>query len=396
MTEGEKREIYFDNSATTKALPEVVEAMTDALQVRYGNPSSLHEKGLEAERLVKSVRRRVASFVGADDSEIHFTSGATEGNNLVIRGTVARLSRQGDHIVTTEIEHPSVVKTCERLEDEGFRVTWLPVSGEGRVSVEDLRNCLSEETVLVSIMAVNNEVGSLQPVEEIGLAVEKFRRRSGSAVVFHSDAVQLAGKMPLDVSRLRSDLVTFSAHKFHGPKGAAVLYVRDGVRLTPLMAGGEQEAGMRPGTENVPAIAGLGAAVEAVEREGIAEQGRRLRKLKRRLWEGIEARFDDFAVNGPSTPEEGAPHILNVSFPGVKAEVLVHYLESEKIYVSTGSACSSRKPEPSRVLRALGVEREVAESGIRFSFGHFNTESEVERCLDVLEEGVSELRSFGT
>lgn len=379
-----EREIYLDNSATTRVREEVAEAVMAAMTRQYGNPSSLHRKGIEAERLVKESREILAQALRVSVEEIFFTSGGTEANNLAIKG-VAR-ARRGRHLITTAIEHPSVLNTFAQLEEEGFRVTYLRVNNEGIIDPEELRASLRPETILVSTMYINNEIGSIQPLEAIGSVLKEHE----GDVLWHVDAVQAFGKLPLRPRQLGIHLLSISGHKFHGPKGIGALYVARNVNIKPLFGGGEQERGLRSGTENVPGIVGMGVAARlalAEQEEAVA----RMAALKKQLVDGILSRVPDTRLNGPRT---GAPHIANISFTGVKGEVLVHALEGVGIYVSTGSACSSRQPKPSHVLTALGLARPELEGALRFSLSSLNTAEEIEYTIARLEELVSELRRF--
>lgn len=380
-----KREVYLDNSATTKVLKEVAAEVYKVLIEDYGNPSSLHSKGLYAEKIVGEARRVISNFLGVEEKEIYFTSGGTESNNVAIKGAVKALKRKGKHIITTSIEHPSVLEVCKKLEEEGFKVTYLPVGKDGIVKVSDVKNAVNSETVLVSIMHVNNEVGSIQPIEEIAdLLKEK-------GIVFHVDAVQSFGKIPL-ISGLKGiGLLSVSAHKVYGPKGIGILCKKDKIKIEPLIHGGGQERGLRSGTENVPGIAGFCKAVEILEKN-FSLWTEKMSNLKERLKTGIINLIEDVVINTPET--KSAPHILNVSFLGVKAEVLLHALENYGIYVSTGSACSSHKKVKSHVLIAMGKNEEEIEGAVRFSLSPFITEEEIDYTLDVLKNQVKELRRF--
>ncbi|TDA67874.1 MAG: cysteine desulfurase [Clostridia bacterium] len=380
-------DIYLDNSATTPVLPEVAEAVDRVLREFPGNPSSLHAKGLEAERLLRRAREETARLVGVKPEEVIFTSGGTEANNLAIRGIAHRRRRQGRHLITTAIEHASVLNTFRELEEDGFRVTYLKVSTGGLVEPGEVIRAVGDDTTLVSVMHVNNETGSLQPIAEIGRLLAPYQPQ----VAFHVDAVQSAGKLDLFPHRWGVDLLTLSAHKIHGPKGVGALVVREGVRLEPLFAGGDQERGLRPGTENVPGIVGLGEAARLVR--GMAPEARVRWPRLQQLFLAELSRGADYVVNGPGPGSEpGVPYILNLSFPGVRGEVLVHMLEEQGIYVSTGSACHSRRPEPSHVLVALGLPRRRWESAIRVSFSFLTTEGEVAMAAALLARTVEEYR----
>ena len=376
-------EIYLDNSATTKPYQEVVDKMVLALTTQYGNPSSIHKKGIEVEREIKEIRRNIARSLGAKENEIYFTSGGTECNNTIIR-SVARLNKKTkNHIISTVIEHPSVLDTLKDLESEGFEVTYLPVDKEGKISIDDLKNAIKKETMLVSIMHVNNEIGSIQPIEEIG----KYLKTLDEKIYLHVDAVQSYAKIKFRPSRYNIDFMSVSGHKLHGPKGIGFMYVKENNRIKPLLTGGGQEIGIRSGTENVPGIYGIGEAVRIINKdlEGNIDKIRGLRDL---LKEEILANIDDIKIN---SPEDGVCHVLNVSFRGVRGEVLLHYLEQKEIYVSTGSACSSKK-KGSHVLNAIGLTPEEIEGAIRFSLSDLNSKEEIMETVKVLKESVSDLR----
>ena len=376
-------EIYLDNSVTTKPYQEVVDKMVLALTTQYGNPSSIHKKGIEVEREIKEIRRNIARSLGAKENEIYFTSGGTECNNTIIR-SVARLNKKTkNHIISTVIEHPSVLDTLKDLESEGFEVTYLPVDKDGKISIEDLKNTIKKETILVSIMHVNNEIGTIQPIEEIG----KYLKSLDEKIYLHVDAVQSYAKIKFRPSRYNIDFMSVSGHKLHGPKGIGFMYVKENNRIKPLLTGGGQEIGIRSGTENVPGIYGIGEAVKVINKdlEGTIDKIRELRDL---LKEEILANIDDVKIN---TPEDGVCHVLNVSFRGVRGEVLLHYLEQKEIYVSTGSACSSKK-KGSHVLNAIGLTPDEIEGAIRFSLSDLNTKEEIMKTVEVLKESVSDLR----
>ena len=376
-------EIYLDNSATTKPYQEVVDKMVLALTTQYGNPSSIYKKGIEVEREIKEIRRNIARSLGAKETEIYFTSGGTECNNTIIR-SVAKLNKKTkNHIISTVIEHPSVLNTLKDLEADGFEVTYLPVGKDGKISLEDLKNAIKKETILVSVMHVNNEIGTIQPIEEIG----KYLKSLDEKVYFHVDGVQSYAKIKFRPSRYNIDFMSVSGHKLHGPKGIGFMYVKENNRIKPLLTGGGQEIGIRSGTENVPGIYGIGEAVKVINKdlEGTIDKIRELGDL---LKEEILANIDDVKIN---TPEDGVCHVLNVSFRGVRGEVLLHYLEQKEIYVSTGSACSSKK-KGSHVLNAIGLTPEEIEGAIRFSLSDLNTKEEILETIKVLKESVSDLR----
>ncbi|NLM45731.1 MAG: cysteine desulfurase [Firmicutes bacterium] len=378
------RQVYLDNSATTAVLPEVAAEMQKVLLDAYGNPSSLHTMGVEAERIKNAARRILAEACGGREEELIFTSGGTEANNLAVKGVARRLKRRGRHLITTQVEHPSVLYACRALEEEGFSVTYLPVDGTGRVRLDALEEALQEDTLLVSVMHVNNETGTVMPVAEIGRLVKE----KAPEALFHVDAVQSFGKLPVSAGDWQADLITISAHKIHGPKGCGALWRRAGVPLAPLFHGGDQEAGLRPGTENMAGIAGFAAAA----RLALAEQSKRaagLARLKEFFLRAVFAAIPDITVN---SPKEAAPHIVSITFPGVKGEVLVHELTRWGIYVSTGSACHSRRADPSHVLLAMGRTPKEIEATLRFSFSPLNTEAELEYTVEKLQQAVAHLR----
>jgi len=379
-------EIYLDNAATTKPHPAVVEAVTRALVTDYGNPSSLHGKGVAAERLLTSARDAVARTLGVDLEAIVFTSGGTEANNLAIHGTLAHA--RGRHVVTTTVEHSSVGTPLQTLAERGWSVTALPVDRSGRVSLSELQKALRSDTALVSVMAVNNELGTIQPIEEIGRVVRQHNANGGRAV-FHVDAVQAWGKIPLHPVAWGVDLMSLSAHKIHGPKGVGVLYLRRGVQLAPRQVGGEQEGGVRPGTENAPGIAGLGAAAQLLS--GAVEANARVCELSDRLRTGIES-ISDARVN--TDPKTSVPHILSATFRGVRGEMLLHRLAQDGVLVSTGSACHSHSVTPSHVLLAIGLLDADAKSTVRFSLSRLTTGSEIDATIHVLAPAVTELRAL--
>jgi cysteine desulfurase len=378
--------VYLDNSATTRISPEVTALMRQVMTDSFGNPSSLHRLGLEAERVLHTARRILAGACGAREEEIIFTSGGTESNNLALKGAALRRVRRGRHLVTTKIEHASVLQVCRALEKQGYTVTFLDVNSCGLVDPEQVKAALRPDTVLVSVMHVNNEVGAVQPVAEIGRVVKA--RHSG--IIFHVDAVQSLGKLPVHPAVWHADLVSFSAHKIHGPKGTGALFCREGLELEPLFYGGGQEKGVRPGTENLAGIAGFGAAARLAElnREKTLAV---VTGLRQHFVQGILTQIPGTAINGP---DAAAPHIISVFFSGLKGEVLLHALEERGIYVSTGSACHSRRPQPSHVLLAMGLPEKDIASTLRFSLSAENTAEEIDYTLEQLTEVVAGLRTL--
>jgi cysteine desulfurase len=381
-----KLPIYMDNHATTPVDPRVLEAMLPYFTQVFGNAASRsHTFGWEAEKAVETARDQVGALIGASGKEIVWTSGATESNNLAIKGAAEFYKDKGRHIVTSAIEHKAVLDTCKRLEKDGYDVTYLPVAEDGRVDPAAVRAAMTDKTVLVSIMLANNEIGTVNPVEEIGAIVKE------KGALFHIDAVQGVGKIAFDVERSRADLVSLSAHKMYGPKGVGALYVRrkPRVRLTALIDGGGHERGMRSGTLNVPAIVGFGKAAELARLEMPTESARLL-AMRERLRKGIQARIGDTFVNG--SMEHRLPGNLNISFAYVEGEAMLMALKD--VAVSSGSACTSASLEPSYVLRALGVEEEMAHTSIRFGIGRFNTDDEIDYVIDLVARKVDKLREM--
>jgi cysteine desulfurase len=382
-----KLPIYFDNHATTQVDPRVVHAMLPYFTEKFGNAASRnHPFGWAGEEAVENARAQVASLIGATPKEIIFTSGATESDNLMIKGVAEMYREKGNHIVTQAIEHKAVLDTCKRLEKDGFEVTYLPVGKDGRVNPEDVRKAITPKTILITIMYANNEIGVINPIQEIG----KIAKEHG--IFFASDGVQAVGKIPVDVQKDNIDLLAISAHKIYGPKGVGALYVRrrnPRVQLAAIIDGGGHERGMRSGTLNVPGIVGLGAACEIAQKE-MAEESARLRKLRDRLKTGLEAKLDEVYING--SLEHRLPNNLNMSFAYVEGESLLMGIND--IAVSSGSACTSATLEPSYVLKALGVGEDLAHTSIRFGLGRFNTEEEVDYVTEKMVQVVTKLREL--
>jgi cysteine desulfurase len=379
------RRIYLDHAATTPTRSEVVEAMLPFFTDVFGNPSSVHSYGQEARGAVEEARTKVAELIGARSEEIVFTSGGTEADNYALKGVAYANEGKGNRIITTSIEHHAVLEVCKFLERRGFRIIYLPVDKYGLVDPDDVRKAITDKTILISVMHANNEVGTIEPVEEIGA----IAREAG--VYFHTDAVQTMGHIPVNVDRLKVDLLAISGHKFYGPKGAGALYVRKGTKLVSLMHGGEQEKGHRAGTENVPAIVGLGKAVELARQE-MGKGAERVAYLRDKLIKGLEEKIDHIRLNGH--PRRRLPNNVHVSVDFVEGESLLLSLDLEGICASTGSACSSASLEPSHVLLALGVSPEQAHCSLRFTLGRGNTEADVERVLEVLPGIVARLRAM--
>ncbi|MCI9304894.1 MAG: cysteine desulfurase [Lachnospiraceae bacterium] len=380
-------EVYLDNSATTQCYPKAAKRMYELMTEEYGNPSSLHHKGVEAEQALREAKKILARNLKVQEKELYFTSGGTESDNLALIGGAYANQRAGKHLITTRIEHPAVLQAMGYLEEQGFRVTYLPVDADGVVRLSDLEEALCEDTILVSVMYVNNEVGSVQPIAEIG---ELLKSRE-KPVLFHVDAVQAYGKYVIHPKKLHIDLLSASGHKIHGPKGIGLLYIGEGVKLRPLLYGGGQQKDLRPGTENVPGIAGLGEAVREIYTD-LEEKRGRLYRLREQFVNGI-SELEGTVVNGKKGTGS-APHIVSVSFEGVRSEVLLHALEDKGIYVSSGSACASNHPAVSGTLKAMGIRRELLDSTLRFSFSEFTTAEELAYCLKTLEELLPVLRRF--
>ncbi|MDE7131829.1 MAG: cysteine desulfurase [Lachnospiraceae bacterium] len=380
-------EAYLDNSATTVCFEEVAHLMHKIMCEDYGNPSSMHHKGVEAEKYLRDATKTLADLLKVDEKEILFTSGGTESDNIALIGTAMANHRRGRHLITTMIEHPAVLQTMAYLENQGFQVTYLPVDHEGKISLEDLGRAIRPDTILVSIMHTNNEIGSVQPIVEAGELIKRMNPQT----LFHVDAVQGFGKFRIYPAKAYVDMLSVSGHKIHGPKGVGFLYIRKGARVNPIIYGGGQQKGMRSGTENVPGIAGLAKAAEMVY-QNLDQDMDRMYGLRDMLIEGISD-IEDVRVNG-CPGREGAAHIVSLSVRGVRSEVLLHALEERDIYVSAGSACSSNKPQTSATLKAIGVERELLDSTIRFSFSVFTTAEEIQYTIQALHELIPALRRY--
>ena len=381
-------EIYLDNSATTMCYPDVAELTNTIMTQDYGNPSSMHHKGLVAERYVRSATEKIAATLRADSSEILFTSGGTESDNLALIGTARANVRMGRHLITTGIEHPAILETMKYLESEGFEVTCLPVDENGIVRLEDLENAIRSDTILVSMMYVNNEIGAVEPIAEAGALIKRVNPRT----IFHVDAVQGYGKFRICPKNMGIDLMSVSGHKIHGPKGVGFLYIRSGVKISPITYGGGQQKGMRSGTENVPGIAGLARAAEEIY-SGFDEENAKMRDLKNYFVQTLSEKLEDIRFNG-KTNEESAPHIISVSIRGVRAEVLLHALEDKEIYVSAGSACASNRPHVSETLKAIQLENELLESTLRLSMSVFTTKEQMDNTIQALCDIVPMLRRY--
>ena len=383
----ERKEVYFDNSATTRVFDSVRDVMVQSMMADYGNTSSKHMKGVEAENYIKTAREEIAKSLKVKEKEIIFTSGGTESNNMALIGTAMANKRAGNHLITTCIEHASIYNTMSFLEEQGFRVTYLPVDHNGHVSLDALREAICDETILISVMYVNNEMGAVEPIEEIA----KVSKEKKSKAYFHVDAIQGYGKYVIHPKKLGINLMSVSGHKIHGPKGVGFLYVDEKVKIKPIIFGGGQQKNMRSGTENVPGVAGLGMAVKEIY-TGHEEKVDHLYALKERMVNGLQE-MDGVVIHG-LTGRDSAPQIVSAGFEGVRAEVLLHALEDRGIYVSSGSACSSNHPGVSGTLKGIGVKDSLLDATLRFSFGVYNTEDEVDYCLEQIRELLPMLRRY--
>lgn len=381
---------YLDNAATTKPFEGVKNKMVETLEEAFGNPSSLHSKGVEAEQYIKEAKKIIASNLKADEKEIIFTSGGTESNNMALIGAALANQRAGKHIITTKIEHPSVHNPLIYLENNGFTITYLNVDKNGHVKMEELLDAITEETILVSIMYVNNEMGAVADVEAISKAIKEKKKD----ILFHVDAIQAYGKYRIYPKRMGIDMMSVSAHKIHGPKGIGFLYIKDKVKVKPIIYGGEQQKGMRSGTENVPGIAGMGQAVKEIYTNH-EETVEKLYELKRYFVEEV-SKIDEVKVNGLDGLEikDTAPHVISVSFAGIRSEVLLHSLAEKGVYVSAGSACASNHPQISGTLKAIGVQNDLLDSTLRFSLSVFTTKEELDYALEALKEILPMLRRY--
>lgn len=381
------REVYLDNSATTRAYDSVGDLVRKVMCEDYGNPSSMHAKGVTAEHYIKEAKETLAKLMKVQDKEIFFTSGGTESDNLALMGVARANRRRGNHLITSAIEHPAVINTMRHLEEEGYRVTFLPVDRYGRIRLDALKEALCEDTILVSVMYVNNEVGSVQPIAEAASIVKAYNKD----ILFHVDAVQGFGKYRIYPRKLNVDLCTISGHKIHGPKGIGALYVGSHVKIQPIVFGGEQQKNVRSGTENVPGIAGLGLAAKLIYQD-LDEKVARMRELKAHFIEGVQE-IQDITIHG-LYDETSAPHIISVGFAGIRSEVLLHALEEKGIYVSSGSACASNHPQISGVLKGIGAGQEYLDATLRFSMSEFTTLEEIDYTLETLYNIVPVLRKY--
>ena len=381
-------EVYLDNSATTRSYDSVRELVGKVMCEDYGNPSSMHRKGMEAEAYIREAKETFARLLKVQEKEIYFTSGGTESDNLALIGGARANRRRGNHLITTAIEHPAILNTMKYLEEEeGFRVTYLPVDEYGRAKLSALQEALDEDTILVSMMYVNNEVGSVRPVAEAA-AMVKAKNRD---ILFHVDAVQGFGKYRIYPKKTGIDMLSISGHKIHGPKGTGVIYISEKAKVHPIIFGGEQQKNMRSGTENVPGIAGIALAAKEVY-QNLDQKVARMYALKKRFIEGVQ-KLDDTVIHG-LYDETSAPHIVSAGIAGIRSEVLLHALEEKGIYVSSGSACSSNHPAVSGVLKGIGAKKEYLDATLRFSFSEFTTEEEIDYTLETLYNCVPVLRKY--
>ncbi len=377
--------IYLDNAATTKIDKEVIKAMLPYLTDQYGNPSSIYSLARESKKAIESSREEVAKAINAKPNEIYFTSGGTESDNWAIKGIAFANENKGKHIITTNIEHHAVLHTCKYLKKYGFEVTYLPVKENGIVDINELRKAIREDTILISVMFANNEIGSIQPIKEIG----KIAKEKG--IYFHTDAVQAVGKIPIDVNELNIDLLSLSGHKLHGPKSIGALYIKNGVKISNMLHGGGQERKMRAGTENVPSIVGLGKAIE-IATENINEKNEKIIELRDILINGLLEKIPDTILNGDR--EKRLPGNVNVCFKYIEGESILLMLDMKGVCASSGSACTSGSLEPSHVLLALGLEHEIAHGSLRLTLSKYNTQKDVKYLLEILPEIVQKLRDM--
>lgn len=380
--------VYFDNAASTKPLQKAVYEMSELMINNYVNPASMSKLGMEVENIIISSRKAISTYISCDPCEIYFTSGGTESNNWAIIGTVSGYHRNGKHIITTNIEHPAILLPFQNLEEAGFEVTYLAVDDKGYINLNELKESIRQDTILVSVMLINNEVGTIQKIDEIG----KLVKEKNSSTIFHVDGVQAFGKYKINVLKSKIDMLTISGHKFHAPKGTGILYLKKGLKVKPFMYGGGHQLGMRAGTENAAGAAAIAIAAQEAY-ENLNEYNGYVKNIKKVLWEGINNTITETYLNGENI-EEASPYLLNITFKGIRSEVLLHALEEKGIYVSSGSACNSKKKNHSHVLEAMGLEEENIKGAIRFSFSRFNTLEEVNYCVKVLNEIVPLLRKY--
>jgi len=399
LSKDKKTMIYLDNSATTRQYDEVTDLMAEMARENYGNPSSLHALGFEAGNILFNARAEIEELF-QPGGQVIFTSGGTESDNMALVSTARKLKRRGKRIITTKVEHPAILETCRRLADDGFIIDYLNVDDTGYVDPEDIKAALTDDTILVSIMTVNNEVGTIEPVAPGVRAVRDYNKQHGTNIVFHTDAVQAFGKIPMDDANF--DLVSVSGHKFHGPKGTGFLYMSKNLKLPAYITGGGQENGYRSSTENTPGIAGLGLAAK-LSHQNLMKKMTQMGEVNEYLRKGLMSELTDVTLNGPlelgyNLYDHGrrCPTVLNLTFGSTRGEVLLHTLEQDRIYVSTGSACSSHKTGDSHVLLAMGLDHKKIEGTIRFSFSEFNTREEMDEVIDRTKAAVNRFRKLGS
>lgn len=380
--------VYLDNSSTTRPRDEAIDEVISMMKYEYGNPSSLHRMGLEAERKIESSRKNIADFLKCNKSEIFFTSGGTESNNIAIQGLINKNIKRGNHIVTSKFEHSSVLKVLKHYENKGLKITYLDLNAHGMIDLEQLKEIINENTILVSIMMVNNEIGTVLPIESISQIVKQKNKDTK----LHVDGIQAFGKIETDVKKLKVDTFSFSSHKVHGPKGVGGLYVKKDIALEPISFGGSQENGLRSGTENVPGIVGFGKSIQILK-ETYDKEIQHIKEVKNYFLTNLKSNIEGIKINSLQD-DRCAPHILNISFIGVRGEVLLHYLEDKGVYVSTASACSSHGKKKSHVLEAIGLSDAEIEGAIRFSFSHYNTIEEIDYAIEILKESVIDIRKI--
>lgn len=381
------REIYLDNCATTRPREEVIEVMMEVLKDDYGNPSSLHRKGLITEKKMDKSRESIGRFLKVDDSEIFFTSGGTESNNIAIQSIVEGNKNRGRHIITTEVEHSSITNIMKHYENKGFEISYLKVDDKGFISLEELEKTLREDTILISIILVNNEIGNIQDIDK----VRRIMNKKNSKALLHLDAIQGIGKVPVDIRGWEVDTLSLSGHKIYGPKGIGALYVRKGLNISPIVYGGNQEKGLRSGTENVPGIVGLGKAIDIIE-ENFDSERKKVKELKKYLLENIEKEIKDIKINSP-LDIKSSPYIANISFLNIKSEILLHYLENHDIYISTGSACSKGTTK-SNTLIGIGLTDKEIDGAIRVCFSYETEKEDIDRFIEETKVAVEEIREI--
>jgi len=388
--------VYLDNSATTRQYDQVTDLMIEMMRENFGNPSSLHTMGVDSEKQVRKGRKSLAAALGASEDEIYFTSGGTEADNAILNGVAQAKKRTGKKIITTEVEHPAVLEPAKRLEVQGFEVVRIGVDNKCRLNMNQLESAIDDDTILISIMGVNNETGTIMPIEEIAQLKKKYNKEHKTDILLHTDAVQAFGKIPMSLKSNYNgvDFVSVSGHKIHGPKGIGAMYCRKGTNMVPFIVGGGQEKNMRSGTENTPAMAGFGLAAEMATKR-FDDRVKTMAEARQFLLDGIKSEIGDIIINSPEG-DDACPSVLNVSFLGTRGEVLLHTLEQDGIFISTGSACSSNKKGMSHVLGAMGLKHKEIEGAIRFSFNEFNTQEEMEYVLEKVKAAVTRFRRLGS